>query len=311
MPYLHHTKFLILATTTAMLTACGALPERNTWLVQAHSRYDAARADPQVSSLAGNELNAAQAAIARADQAAQDRRGEAEINHLAYLATQRTTLAVDAASGRAADARVSAAAAQRDQTRLAMRTSEADEAQRKLDMARQANERQGTALAAADAQSARDSAALQARDARVRALENEKATLAAAPPVKPTVVTLGDTLFATGKARLGDGGTQQIDKLAALLKRNLSSQAVVEGHTDDVGDPSANQRLSQERANAVVAVLVAQGISRDRLSAHGYGSTRPTASNATAAGRQMNRRVEVTFESSEQPARPDQAGMAR
>jgi OOP family OmpA-OmpF porin len=64
------------------------------------------------------------------------------------------------------------------------------------------------------------------------------------------------------------------------------------GHTDAVGDPAANLRLSQDRADAVVRWLVLAGVSSDRLEAVGYGDTRPVAENDTDAGRAENRRVE-------------------
>jgi outer membrane protein OmpA-like peptidoglycan-associated protein len=69
----------------------------------------------------------------------------------------------------------------------------------------------------------------------------------------------------------------------------------VEGHTDNVGGKSYNQDLSQRRARAVVRALVQRGIAAGRLEAQGYGFDRPVASNATAAGRAKNRRVEFTI----------------
>jgi outer membrane protein OmpA-like peptidoglycan-associated protein len=67
----------------------------------------------------------------------------------------------------------------------------------------------------------------------------------------------------------------------------------VAGHTDNVGASEANQRLSQERAQAVMAALVARGVKADRLTAKGYGQTTPVADNRTEDGRTKNRRVEL------------------
>ena len=67
----------------------------------------------------------------------------------------------------------------------------------------------------------------------------------------------------------------------------------VAGHTDNAGSPEANQRLSQERAQAVMAALVGRGIKADRLTAKGYGQTTPIADNRTEEGRAKNRRVEL------------------
>ena len=65
------------------------------------------------------------------------------------------------------------------------------------------------------------------------------------------------------------------------------------GHTDNVGTPDANQKLSEARAKSVVAALVAQGVSADRVSAKGYGQSSPVADNRTEEGRAKNRRVEL------------------
>ena len=65
----------------------------------------------------------------------------------------------------------------------------------------------------------------------------------------------------------------------------------VAGHTDNVGDPESNQQLSEERARAVRDYLVAGGIDGDRIESLGYGDRNPVASNATAEGRQRNRRI--------------------
>ena len=68
----------------------------------------------------------------------------------------------------------------------------------------------------------------------------------------------------------------------------------VDGHTDNQGLASANLALSQQRAEAVVAYLASKGVSSTRLSAKGFGQTKPVADNATADGRQKNRRIEFT-----------------
>ncbi len=70
----------------------------------------------------------------------------------------------------------------------------------------------------------------------------------------------------------------------------------IEGHTDSTGSITTNLVLSQRRAEAVADTLVAAGVARDRIVATGLGPDFPVASNATAAGRQQNRRVEVVIE---------------
>ncbi len=99
--------------------------------------------------------------------------------------------------------------------------------------------------------------------------------------------------FDTGKATIKADSAETLDAAAAALKAAASLKVEVGGHTDNVGAPEANQRLSQERAQAVMAALVARGIKADRMTAKGYGQTTPVADNRTEEGRAKNRRVEL------------------
>ena len=99
--------------------------------------------------------------------------------------------------------------------------------------------------------------------------------------------------FDTGKSTIKPDSAETLDAAAAALKAVGSLKVEVDGHTDNVGTPEANQRLSQERAQAVMAALVARGVKADRLSAKGYGQTAPIADNRTEEGRAKNRRVEL------------------
>ena len=84
----------------------------------------------------------------------------------------------------------------------------------------------------------------------------------------------------------------EVKKLADFLRSNPDSSVVIEGHTDDVGNDEYNLNLSQNRANAIAAVLVDSfKIRASRVKGVGYGETKPIADNSTAAGREQNRRV--------------------
>lgn len=97
--------------------------------------------------------------------------------------------------------------------------------------------------------------------------------------------------FASGKALLTAAGKSVLDKVAKCL---LDSKIEVAGHTDSQGLDAANQALSEARAQAVMAYLVSQGMNAAKLSAKGYGASKPIGDNAKAAGRQKNRRIAFT-----------------
>ena len=99
--------------------------------------------------------------------------------------------------------------------------------------------------------------------------------------------------FDTGKATIRPDSAKTLDDAAAALKTVPAMKVEVGGHTDNVGTPEANQKLSQERAQAVMAALVQRGIKADRMTAKGYGQTTPIADNRTEEGRGKNRRVEL------------------
>jgi outer membrane protein OmpA-like peptidoglycan-associated protein len=77
------------------------------------------------------------------------------------------------------------------------------------------------------------------------------------------------------------------------MAADTAAKLVVEGHTDTVGTPEGNQSLSEQRAQAVVAWLVAHGVRAARLDSRGWGGTQPVADNSTVDGRAKNRRVEL------------------
>jgi OOP family OmpA-OmpF porin len=99
--------------------------------------------------------------------------------------------------------------------------------------------------------------------------------------------------FDTGKATIRPDSKLIVDQIVQMMKANPDLDLSVEGHTDNVGDAKANQVLSENRAKAVVAAIVAQGIDTKRLSTAGFGQDRPVADNSSEEGRAKNRRVEL------------------
>jgi outer membrane protein OmpA-like peptidoglycan-associated protein len=110
-------------------------------------------------------------------------------------------------------------------------------------------------------------------------------------------VTLKDVNFKVGTAELESDGTQNVLKEIAEFLLNQPNLVVrINGHTDNLGDPTLSKELSLQRAIAVRNYLVANGVNFEKLRISGWGGTKPIASNATEAGRAKNRRVELTVE---------------
>jgi OmpA-OmpF porin, OOP family len=97
--------------------------------------------------------------------------------------------------------------------------------------------------------------------------------------------------FETGSAKLTAESADQLHNIATILRAYPNATVMVSGHTDNVGNEQANRNLSTARAKAVANSLISDGVESDRVSAEGYGSLKPVASNSTEAGRARNRRV--------------------
>ncbi len=313
-----------------ILSACSTVPPENATLSDARSSYNSARSNPQVTQLAPLELKEAGETLGKADAALTKGETEATVNQLAYLAKQKVAIAEETARRKNAELEVASSSAKRDQVRLEARTAEADAAKQRAEIAQQASDEQAAALTEARIQAERDQALINARMAEVeearqqatlaqQAADQRAAALAEANAkaeraqaliaqqemqlkelnAKKTdrgmVITLGDVLFNVNKAALSSGGIANVKKLAEFLQKYPQRNVVIEGHTDSQGSDSYNQALSERRAEAVQKTLVEMGISRDRIATRGYGESTPVANNETAAGRQLNRRVEIVL----------------
>jgi OOP family OmpA-OmpF porin len=101
--------------------------------------------------------------------------------------------------------------------------------------------------------------------------------------------------FDNGKATLQESSFVVIDELVSYLRRKDDDRIELGGHTDNVGSPASNLKLSMDRANTVRDYLISKGIDGSRIVAKGYGHTKPISDNKTAEGRAENRRTEVTI----------------
>lgn len=109
------------------------------------------------------------------------------------------------------------------------------------------------------------------------------------------VFTIPDVLFEVGKADLRIDAQRELTAIAASLREHPQQRVSIEGHTDSTGTSSSNHELSLRRSTVVETFFLKHGVDPERLEVRGLGEEQPVASNATVAGRQQNRRVEIVM----------------
>ena len=267
-------KTILTAAALAVLAGCQTLPAKDPALDAAEREYREASADPLVQRHATAELAEVRSMLSRAQRYYSDERNLEQTRHLAYLAsTQLSTLRAEAAA-READQQVTQSGAERERLRLQAREAELQRARSGEDEARRA--------------------AARAQD-QASALQRDLAELSARQTQRGLMLTLRDMLFATGRAELQPGVRRSIERLAEVLRQHPERRVLIEGFADSTGGAAMNQRLSQRRAEAVRSALIRAGVAPQRLELRAFGEEYPVADNATAAGRQQNRRVELLF----------------
>ena len=239
-------------------------------LEEARAQAERAKAEAESERLAAERAKAeAERAKAEAERAARSAEEE----------RQRRDLA--AREAEAARAKAEKAKAMEEAAR-----AEAEKSRQEAEKSRQVAE---------DAKRERDAAMQKLYVSLSEILETKRET-------RGFIVNLGDVLFDTGRATLKPTAREKLSKLAGILLAypgNLMLE--IEGHTDSVGSDELNNKLSQSRAESVRDYMLQAGVKQDRVKAvRGFGKSKPIATNDTAAGRQMNRRVEVVIEDSDQ-----------
>lgn len=148
----------------------------------------------------------------------------------------------------------------------------------------------------ADLDDQKKKAAAAKDDAEKRFSELNSALIQVSRDARGTIISMSDILFDVGKATLTQDLKTNLAKIAGILTIYKDANVQVEGHTDNVGGEEYNQKLSEKRAENVMQFLVNPGgIAQTRLTAMGYGFTKPIADNATKEGRQKNRRVDLVI----------------
>lgn len=272
-----HEAGMKLAALEHTLPRGGKLPKsaesmaRDVMRLAEHARAVAVEGSEQARLAA--ERRAASDSVARAQSDADRARTESERER-----------------ARADEERTRAAAAQ---TKAEQERASAEQARINEELARQSAEeaRLGEERARREADAAqRDKVEMQQQLFR-----SLSAILETRREARGLIVSLSDVLFDFNRASLTPGAREKLSRLSGVLLAYPGSYRLqFEGHTDSVGSFEYNQRLSQDRAESVRLYLIGAGVPADRVAAAvGFGETRPVASNDTAAGRQMNRRVEI------------------
>jgi len=277
---------------------------------RAKKSYAEAKDNPNVEAYAPIPLLDAGKAL----QAAEGTTDTDGMLQLGYIAERKSQIAVAVAEGKQAERDVEKLNLETAEIVAQKRTREANIAQREAERARV---EAGKAMA--EAEQAKAAAAIEATRAAKAKQEAEQARLAAQAEAEKAarakaeadqlmrelselkarqtergiVLTIGDVLFATGKAALSADANRSVDKLAEFLKKYPNRNVLIEGHTDSVGSDEYNLALSRQRADSVKEKLVADGVDGSRITTVGYGKKYPVAGNETKAGKAQNRRVDV------------------
>ena len=194
------------------------------------------------------------------------------------------------------DTRTDAATAEADRLKLE-NVANASAAASEVDRLKRENEAQRTASQADLDSAARQTAQLQAEKAELRTqlLSQFNAILQTRDTARGLIVNMSDVLFDTAKSSLRPLAREKLAKVAGIVSGHPGLRLDVEGHTDSVGGDDYNQQLSEQRGESVRAYLTDQGMAAGSVTAKGFGKTQPVASNDTAEGRQLNRRVELVI----------------
>jgi outer membrane protein OmpA-like peptidoglycan-associated protein len=154
-------------------------------------------------------------------------------------------------------------------------------------------EQQKAMQAAQEAERLRWQAEQEKLALRRRLLEQFSMVLDARDTERGLVVNIGDVLFASGSATLRPEAREKLARFSGIVLAYPDLRLATEGHTDNVGSLEMNQKLSEDRAQAVREYLISQGVPSDSVTARGMNFSDPVADNDTAAGRSKNRRVEI------------------
>jgi outer membrane protein OmpA-like peptidoglycan-associated protein len=224
------------------------------------------------------DARAAAEAQAKAEAQSQEdarRRAQAEADRQAALAAQAE------AQKQQAQADVARAAALAQQQQAQADAEKARQAEAEADRLRQ------------EAENQRQEAVRQKEEMRARLLNALNQVLETKDTERGLVVNMPDVLFDTGQYTLKPAARERLARISGIIGAYPDLKLQIEGYTDSIGSDEYNQRLSEKRAGSVRDYLVDSGVSINNVMAQGMGKSDPIADNKTAAGRKLNRRVEM------------------
>jgi outer membrane protein OmpA-like peptidoglycan-associated protein len=296
-----------------LLSSCASVPDPDPRLVSLQNRYENVVAQPYASQEADDELDATLAALAQGREANQERDEEA-LEHDVVVATKNLDIAEVRIQLFATQEQIAQASEVREAMLLDARERELARAEAETRPARRETAFKNTQLAAQqqtqdikEDELRRQQQLLQQNQqelgqtrevletARNQAiiLAQQIGEISAKETERGTVLVLSDIVFDTDSSQLKPGSDRVLSQVAEFLVSQEAEDLVIEGHTDAIGEESYNLDLSMRRANAVRDALVKEGVPAASIRITGLGEEFPVASNNTAEGRQLNRRVEI------------------
>lgn len=287
--FIKRTVLLGAASAAVLLSAC-AMPVKPDGADAARADLTALQSDSKLAVLAPVAIQEAETAVRAAETPTED---AAAGQQAVYVAQGKVAIARAQAERRLAEDNVKSLGDQRNEIRLDARTREAEIAKAQAEAAATSAMQQQQAALAAQSDAERAKAEAEKAKAEAEDLKRQMTELEAKATDRGMVMTLGDVLFATGKADLKPGAMERLSKLAGFMLKYPDRAVVIEGHTDSVGSAASNQTLSERRADAVKAYLISQSVPASSVTTIGKGKDVPVAENTTATGRQQNRRVEI------------------